>query len=460
MLANSYKQFLAARDAFLRGGAPSADEFNKFDTPSTVFFRLFFYFGDGNLLDLSINPEMLNNNYTPTASFANTAYNFLLTNDELERAEYLKNFVQLLSNINTYSPWYFSKITQLGDSIARKEFADRAGLKIEEERRKIAIETLPDPYDNRIGTLLDLYRSACYSWQLKMEIVPANLRKFDMGILIFNTPIANYAFPNGTDKDFTQLNYTEGNNIYTTGSKYIELINCEINPFADTGYNEVDNQKGTQPVHGIIIEFDTVNEQRYNEFTGELITDIIDYDTHAMRNAIESKYFAYDSTTDMPGVTLNLSDKNTQKTKNEQRATPANYTEADSNTAAEFTGNRYGNKSRTLADEEDINKEIRRPDPSFIQKMLGDDNEHTLTGRLSRDLTRKIYFGNLADVTSLSRVVDASNTIKTNPLGTAISTINQAAGSDGMSIAGFSYRENAGWKKRNIEGLKGNPTLK
>jgi hypothetical protein len=76
------------------------------------------------------------------------------------------------------------------DTALERKIITETDFKLE-DRKSIVIKCLPDAYDNRIGTLLDLYRSICYSYTNKKEIVPANLRKFDMGIYIFNTPMYN-----------------------------------------------------------------------------------------------------------------------------------------------------------------------------------------------------------------------------------------------------------------------------
>ena len=105
-----------------------------------------------------------------------------------ERAELLVEFVNLLSNINSESPWYFDEISGLEAALERKSLTER-DFKFEEQRQKISIKCKPDSFDDRIATLLDLYRSITYSWALKREVIPSNLRKFDMGIYIFSDPI-------------------------------------------------------------------------------------------------------------------------------------------------------------------------------------------------------------------------------------------------------------------------------
>ena len=182
---------------------------NRFDSPAALYYKIVFYFSDEHgLLGLynvtvdntdpsvsqaanmsasftgsSETPQTIKNNV-----FRNTAYNYLLLNDEMERAEYLKRFLILLSDISADSPWYFQEISGLDAALERKVFSD-GEFKIEDKPKSITIKCLNDSYDNRIGTLLDLYRAACFSYQNKKEIVPANLRKFNMGILVFNAPI-------------------------------------------------------------------------------------------------------------------------------------------------------------------------------------------------------------------------------------------------------------------------------
>ena len=151
---------------------------NRFDTPNALFYKLLFYFSDeSGLLGLDgINgfndnvTTALNGIDVKTNRIKNTAYNFLLLNDELERAEMLKNFLILLSEINTNSPWYFQDINGVDGALSRKVFSE-GELKIEDKPGQFTIKCLNDAYDDRIGTLLDLYRACCFSYQNKKSAV-------------------------------------------------------------------------------------------------------------------------------------------------------------------------------------------------------------------------------------------------------------------------------------------------
>lgn len=182
----------AERKVYDDNGKLLIDKFRVFDTPGRKYFKVFFYFqnqdqdipgNDTGLLAPTWEVEDVNSfNYYQY----NSAWSYLKMNNEDERAEQLKSFVELLSDISSKSPWYFQEVSGLDTALERKVM-DR-DFKFEETRQKISIKCLKDAVDDRIGTLLDLYRTITWSWMMKREVLPANLRKFDMGIMIFNEP--------------------------------------------------------------------------------------------------------------------------------------------------------------------------------------------------------------------------------------------------------------------------------
>ena len=122
------------------------DGLGRFDTPSALFYKLVFYFSDeSGLLGLNgINgfndnvQERLSGFTHDKYRLKNTAYNFLLLNDELERAEMLKNFLILLSEINSKSPWYFQEVSGLDTALERKLFSENE-FKVEDKPGQIQI---------------------------------------------------------------------------------------------------------------------------------------------------------------------------------------------------------------------------------------------------------------------------------------------------------------------------------
>lgn len=360
----SYESIYRLRQQFINAGTRGGADENLMDVPSTQYFKLFFYFSGGEESDMvandlfnspllgldvdyysvavgeklksgasvfgsstgeQVNPlteiggiaeswekEMIAlRNKESRTDTVNTALNYLLINDEIERANYLVQFIRLLSNINSYSPWYFSEVSGLGTALTHSYG------KIEEERRQIQIKCLPDARDFRIGTLLDLYRSACFSNVLKKEIVPANLRKFDMGIYIFSNPLGGlhrrpedatgygfrekYMQPQEGDfldtrlfdpqNDWAEFGLEDtyfnsgANTGYHTSSKYIELQNCEIDiNSAASAFDTINNAEGLSPEYTINISYDNAIEKRFNEFTNNVITDIIRWDVSLDRS--------------------------------------------------------------------------------------------------------------------------------------------------------------------------------
>lgn len=274
---------------FMKGDGNADDVMALLDQPSTYFFKMFFYFSNpyadnelsSNLLGLEYGQSTADHN----GWVANTALNYLYNNCEYTRFIYLSEFIKTLSDVNIQCPWYFQTITGLDTALERNELSQR-DFKIDEERKKIVIKCLPDAIDNRIGRMLDLYRAAAYSQLLHKEIIPANLRKFDMGIFIYSPFILELA-----SKDPKKGIYNQGREINTknianipdaefldhyASTKYIELRNCEIDMNSSKGvFSEANNIEGKTNEYDITISFDTCYEQRYDMMMNETIGDFV-----------------------------------------------------------------------------------------------------------------------------------------------------------------------------------------
>ena len=313
----SYGSLLQQRAAWRQAAGPHSNEYNLYDFPSHNYFRILFHFENGdadNLVEKTGNGwGLLHPTWNEGLSGAwvadetvgsrannidywnyNTAWSYLMMNGEEERATYLRTFIQLLSNINTYSPWYFKSIKGIGDWLERKGIAENKW----EERGKITIECLEDSADHRIGTMLDCYRAAVWSHQWKKWIVPANLRKFDMTIIVLSSPIGGIHVTNkdsvindalgmvgdwlasasSDESSYATANPTKSN--YITSYKLFELHNCEIEYGTTKGSVELSNEKGFNYKYNIEISFDDMYEVRYNEFTAQEISDIVEIDSY------------------------------------------------------------------------------------------------------------------------------------------------------------------------------------
>ena len=272
----SYGQFIKDRQNFRKAGTNSGDAFNLYDIASHKFFKILFYFGekasDDGLSTGLLAPtwEAFTNNSNNDDYYNYTsAWAYLKANAEDERANMLEQFVTLLSNISTFSPWYFNSISGLDTAlnITPTENSEKFEL---ETNRKFTITCLPDAFDNRISTLLELYREITWNWAQKKEVLPANLRKFDMAVYIFESPLTNWH----SDSDSL-----DGSNL--SSYKMIEFHDCEINYNSiKTGWNELNNQTGTTPTYSIEITYGDCYDISYNELLMKELGDVISIDTH------------------------------------------------------------------------------------------------------------------------------------------------------------------------------------
>lgn len=253
-------------------------DFSGHDTPAQKYFKIFFHF-ENNDIDGNENhtgllaPTWLLEPKDNELYTYNSAWSYLRMNNELERSSMLEDFVSMLSNISSNSPWYFAELGGLEQAIERKQVTDR-DFKIEDSNKRLTIKCLPDAYDDRISTLLDLYRSIVWSWQWKREVLPANLRKFDMSILVFDTPTRPYSSYTLYNKniDYAEIGmyHTKGT-VYNTSYKLYEFHNCEIDyNSTKSGIGAINNGQGIQPEYTIEISYDDCYESRYNEFLGRM----------------------------------------------------------------------------------------------------------------------------------------------------------------------------------------------
>ncbi len=108
----------------------------------------------------------------------NTAHSYLLSIGETERAKYLKKFVTVLKYIDSEMSWYFQTIDGL-DEAWKRDFISPAKV------GDITIGCLEDTTLKMTG-LIDLYRKACFDYNSVREIVPSNLRKFDLSVYVLD----------------------------------------------------------------------------------------------------------------------------------------------------------------------------------------------------------------------------------------------------------------------------------
>ena len=277
----SYSTFLQDMLNFQKAGTRGGSDFNYTDTPSHSYFKLLFYFHNNDTNEtagglLAPTWQVATGNYY----MYNSAWAYLMQNGEHERAEKLEQFITLLSDINSESPWYFSEVSGVDEALNRALVTSNE-FKLDESRKKISIKCLPDAVDQRIGTLLSLYRDVTWSWIMKREIIPANLRKFDMAIYIWESPMYSLT---------TDAKLNEDSSEFSSSYRMIEFHNCEIDYNSiKSGLGTLTNKEGTQHEYTIDIMFDDCYERNYNAFMMRTIGDMIMYDSGVGESKAQDK---------------------------------------------------------------------------------------------------------------------------------------------------------------------------
>jgi len=150
----------------------STDDYMLFQDPTWLGFKLLFFFDqpDSRLL-------------SKVEDRPNTAYTYLKSIGQNKRADLLSKFVNHLQQMNEKTPWFFQKISGLGDAWKRG-FQDDDFKSMLPKDRKIEIDCL-ESIDLRVSALMDLYRKSCFDWSFRREVVPWNLRTFTVYIYVY-----------------------------------------------------------------------------------------------------------------------------------------------------------------------------------------------------------------------------------------------------------------------------------
>lgn len=232
------------------------------------YFKIFFNFDT----QYGLLGGLLNNEDPRTAT--NTAFKYLDTCTSLgtyykcpDRMIALQKFASILSYISTYAPWFFKSVKNL----------NQANVPLVDDftkEKSIEIECNPDAIDMRLTTLLDLYKFACYDEMDLKEIVPDNLRKFDMTVMLFQAPLKYFhtAFTSksGRNYEYKTANLNRSIGFGNTMSfKMFTFINCEIDRecLGNMIPGSVSNEQPFNMGGGSIkINYDRVYTHNMNEF--------------------------------------------------------------------------------------------------------------------------------------------------------------------------------------------------
>jgi hypothetical protein len=199
------------------------------DEKGYFFFKVFFNFYTGyGLLGGLLNNNIHTDLKVPSI---NTALNYLKVNSNsnrfteayrnklFQKCLSLEKFGELLNYLMIECPWYFKEIGGIQEAV-KYDFEDLT------KERKITLSFNPDAIDFRVSALMELYLDACFDPYNHKEIVPSNLRKFDMSVLICQVPIKGHNIFGETYHGFNLDKTT--NYLDTLTFKWILFQNCEF----------------------------------------------------------------------------------------------------------------------------------------------------------------------------------------------------------------------------------------
>ena len=263
----TYADWINERAMWQRGITSVAGE------PGWFYFKVFFDFNtQQGLFGGLLNDEKIYSAVNSAGKFLRSGRKYYKFENVQQRLVALKKFASMLSYIETNAPWFFKSIKGL-DKIPEptKDFT---------KERFIELVCSNESVDIRLTTLLDLYRFAAFDDMLNKEVIPENLRKFDMNIVVFNTPIKKFhtSFKSSSLKG--KFNYKSIFNLDSGGnnSDYSNIMsykmytfkNCEIDleTYANSQPADMNNESAFQFAPSIKIKYDRLYTHTSNEFIG------------------------------------------------------------------------------------------------------------------------------------------------------------------------------------------------
>ena len=242
-------------------------QINPFGTKGFFYFKIYFNFNTNYGL-LGGNYNNLNNINTASGYLKNLANLYDSDGNSpinlKDRVRCLTKFINGLSYVSEFSPWFFKGVNGLNE--IRGSYVDVDDF----ENKNISIICGEESLDMRLGTLFDLYNFAIYDNLHNKEIIPKNLRKFEMSILFFHIPIKKYqtGFTSLSGNTFNNKEIDLINTDNTISFKLFTFLNCEfdqnsLNEFQDSISNESAFDLGKNQIK---INYDRVIEHRMNEW--------------------------------------------------------------------------------------------------------------------------------------------------------------------------------------------------
>lgn len=261
-----YKDFINERVSFQKGLDSIATQ------PAWLYFKLFFKFDTsygllGGIMQSSDGSKFAANN----TAIQYLDRNFYKYNDNmLARKKSLIKFVRSLSYISSNAPWFFKSVKDVNNAL-------NMNLNNLTAEKSIEIECSEEATDLRLLTLMDFYKYAAYDAINQKEILPENLRKFDLDIVVFQSPIRYLQTSTRDLKGRTTVykNLNSANMTDRMSFKLFSFQGCEIdystlNTMLPQTFS---NQAPFQSSPTFKIKYDRVYQHNQNEFAKVLFGD-------------------------------------------------------------------------------------------------------------------------------------------------------------------------------------------
>lgn len=245
--------------------------------PAWFYFKIFFKFDTdyglfGGVMN-DVNTQEMNKLGNGATS---SAVKYLLQNEMTgyhqclrlkDKRHMLLKFIFTLSYISSKAPWFFSAVHDVNNALV----PDTTNFTKE---KSIVIDCLEESIDMKLITLMDLYKHAVYDDNYQVEVLPENLRKFDMDIVVFQTPL-RYFHTSAIDLTNRTTKYKSFN-----GSDFSERMsfklftfkNCEFD-FASLNSMLPSNFTNDKPFNSkptIKVNYSRCYQHTSNEFAGLL----------------------------------------------------------------------------------------------------------------------------------------------------------------------------------------------
>lgn len=261
-----YKDFINERVSFQKGLDSIATQ------PAWLYFKLFFKFDSsygllGGIMKSSDGSKFAANN----TAIQYLTRNYGKSNDNMgARRKSLVKFVRSLSYISSYAPWFFKSVKDVNNAL-------NMNLDNLTAEKSIEIECSEEATDLRLLTLMDFYKYAAYDAINQKEILPENLRKFDLDVVVFQSPI-RYLQTSTRDLKGRKTVYKNLNASNMTDRMSFKLFSfqgCEIdystlNTMLPQTFS---NQAPFQSSPTFKIKYDRVYQHNQNEFAKVLFGD-------------------------------------------------------------------------------------------------------------------------------------------------------------------------------------------